>query len=168
MKSVEVDVDELWMFILRRYFPNDERSGEEWSIVQQQHPARRDPKKADILIRIVSGGYMTNMFFLEDKRYKYEARSSTWASALTQLENYMKESKHQLITRQRQSPRDLYGAVNIGRHVRFYVMGKNYTTLSDLMPKHDNSPYEIRRDELSVDRILMYWHDQGMKYADWR
>lgn len=168
MKSVEADVDELWMFILRRYFPNDERSGEEWSIVQQQHPAHRDPKKADILIRIVSGGQMMNMFFLEDKRYKYEGRSSTWESALKQLERYMKKSKLQQLARKHQPLLDLYGAVNIGRHLRFYVMGKQYDTLSDLMPKPDGSPYEVKRDELSVDQILMYWHDQGMRHADWR
>lgn len=153
------------MFILRRYFPNDDRSGEEWSIVQQQRPKPRTLRKADILIRIVAKNRMVNICFLEDKRYFYERRSSSWAEAVVQLQNYMLESRssHSLYF----TPTHLFGAVNIGRHVRFYVLPNGQTQLQDFMAASDGQPYEVLRNEREIDQVLMHWNREGRKYTSW-
>lgn len=164
-KSIETDVDEMWMFILRRYFPNDDRSGEQWSIVQQQRPKNKGLKKADILIRIEAKDHMVNMFFLEDKRYLYESSTLWWSKALEQLQDYMLQSS------QSQSrylaPDYLYGAVNIGRHVRFYVLVRGQTRLQDFMLSPNGQPYEVMRNEREIDQALMHWNREGQKYTSW-
>lgn len=133
--------------------------------MQQQRPQKSSLKKADILIRIEASNHMVNMFFLEDKRYLYEGSSSSWSKAVKQLRGYMDQSR--MTQKNYLQPENLFGAVNIGRHVRFYVLNKFQSELQDFMPSPDGHPYEVLRNEREIDQVLMYWNREGQRYATW-
>lgn len=134
--------------------------------MQQQRPKNKSKKKADILIRIEAKNEMVNMFFLEDKRYLYESNTGIWSKAVEQLQGYMNlssEGQSRIF-----SPDYLYGAVNIGRHVRFYFLARGQTQLQDFMPSYDGQPYEVLRNEREIDQVLMHWNREGQKHTSWR
>jgi hypothetical protein len=149
--SVEADVDEIWTYILRRYFANDDRSDDDYSIAVQQRVVDEEGETADLIIKTVRNDAFQKIIFIEDKRVKFEGRSSNWEKAHAQLENYMKLSK---ASGGADKGEPLYGVVTVGRYSRFYCMAEKSTTLDD-MAEFQGRYFEFLADEDEIDYILM-------------
>ncbi|KAI7774303.1 hypothetical protein LA080_008990 [Diaporthe eres] len=74
--SKEASADELWAYILRRYFGNDDRSGDDYSIAVQQRVSDQSDRAADLIIKTIRNNAFKKIIFIEDKRTKYETHRS--------------------------------------------------------------------------------------------
>ena len=144
-------MDEIWTYILRRYFANDDRSDDDYSIAVQQRVVDKEGKTADLIIKTVRNNVFQKIIFIKDKRVKFEGRSSTWGEAHAQLENYMNLSK---ASGGADDDKPLYGVVTVGRYSRFYCMAEKSNTLDD-MAEFQGRHFEFLADEDEIDYILM-------------
>ncbi|KAH8777433.1 hypothetical protein F5883DRAFT_639509 [Diaporthe sp. PMI_573] len=124
--SVEANVDEIWTYILRRYFANDDRSDDDYSIAVQQRVVDEEGETADLIIKTVRNDAFQKIIFIEDKRASGGADKGE----------------------------PLYGVVTVGRYSRFYCMAEKSTTLDD-MAEFQGRYFEFLADEDEIDYILM-------------
>ncbi|KAJ5113274.1 hypothetical protein N7456_001808 [Penicillium angulare] len=144
--SLEHAVDGFWNLVLHEYFT----SSLDFGIVPQRRPNDAVGLRADLTIRHVRGDpakFSTVMVF-ENKRREFEGRDGEWRQAFTQLTAYL------LSVAKKQAPMTLYGAVAIGRYVRFYAMEAGDTLPRDLFPNTDSQPYEVKDHEEEIHKIL--------------
>ncbi|KAH9906635.1 hypothetical protein F4778DRAFT_588791 [Xylariomycetidae sp. FL2044] len=152
-ESLEANVDELWLYILRRYFRNDDASGEDYSIALQQRPAQDITNaKADLMVRTLNTGEYQSIVFIEDKRRQHEGSTQKWTDALAQLENYV------FLTRQVEHirlRRTTFGIVTVGRYSRFYEIPPTDPVGALDYTGTGGQYYDFKADEGVIDQILM-------------
>ncbi|CAG8980463.1 hypothetical protein HYALB_00012055 [Hymenoscyphus albidus] len=106
--SKEDIVDAFWMTLLPDYFPKRLN----YSLHPQRHQNNTD-KAIDVVVgvRVIRHNGLQSVILIEDKRRGLETRNAQWADALSQLTDYMLETRKEKEQAQSQV---LYGAVNIG------------------------------------------------------
>ncbi|KAJ5703945.1 hypothetical protein N7493_011083 [Penicillium malachiteum] len=151
--SLEEEVDSFWMTVLHEYF----NVSLGFKITPQKRPDPKSGKRTDLLVqswRIETSKFQTVMIH-ESKKREYETQSHQWRDAANQLLGYL-TTIHATDTPANRAPPVLYGAVAIGRYVRFYSFTKGAPNLQDFNGKPDRQPWEILKDEKNIHEILTW------------
>ncbi|KAH6856679.1 hypothetical protein B0I37DRAFT_443327 [Chaetomium sp. MPI-CAGE-AT-0009] len=99
-------------------------------IIQNARPAENTHKKADFIIRAVSGAEKdAHVILIEDKRASFAGQSQAWSDA------------------------PVYAIVNVGRYSRFYVLHPHAKTLQDL-PATGGKVLHLKDDAKAIAKIL--------------
>ncbi|KAL2194626.1 hypothetical protein P885DRAFT_79940 [Corynascus similis CBS 632.67] len=152
--SLEDKIDAFWIELLRRYFYQDE-----FILAPNARPTNTEKKKADFIIRAISGPNLTeHVVLVEDKRPSMSGRDSAWRDAVNQLTGYMinarEADKRKLQLKVNDLlPYPIYGIVNVGKYSRFYVLHPPDDTLQDLPGTHGKA-FHIKNDAKDIMKFL--------------
>lgn len=92
---------------------------------------------------------------MENKTKEYESPSATWASAVKELAKYLQLVRAQPTPEAEKEQEDpLYGAVCVGRYVRFYQLVAQETVLEDYPSSDAGSHLELKGDEAEIHKML--------------
>ena len=92
---------------------------------------------------------------IQCKGAAHEGQLSTWERGIEQLADYLYA---EVGDRQGNDRTPAYGAIAVGRLVKFFKFSYTTGTVSHWYPGHDNAPYMIGRDckdiQLVLDHVL--------------
>ncbi|OJJ45269.1 hypothetical protein ASPZODRAFT_564196 [Penicilliopsis zonata CBS 506.65] len=124
----EVEVDHLWLQMLRLYFPLDH-----FGLEREAYISGTSTRRTNITVSVDDGRGQGTIVFVECKRpprqAHHEPSPSTWTRGKGQLESYMLRWRGSAGPRGR---RDLFGVVAIGRLARFFILRRSEAALEDL------------------------------------
>jgi len=135
-----------WLQLLLNYFRQELNFGIE-NEVRALPQVIKQPADWIILYTHMCG---LKKFILMSKRKAKKSSGGGWKMGLSQLTKYMKLVRAE---RNQEADQDLYGAINIGTHTRFYVLNHDEQICKDF-PGTDGKVFELCDDEKGVHEIL--------------
>ncbi|KAJ5930325.1 hypothetical protein N7466_005818 [Penicillium verhagenii] len=146
INSWETAVDRFWVNVLNKYFTRNYN----FDVITQTRPDSTRELHTEITVQ---------RFLVYESKCAYEGRTARWKEALDQLEGYLQAT----FINEPGTLGPLYGAVAIGRFVRFYVIEHKNDRMHDFNAKPGGEAYHVEGDEEDIHGILETIRDAAIQ-----